>query len=68
MTGEVSQPRFVFLKKSGSSLGVRIFGGNRVGIFVSEIEPMSVASKTEGLRVGDQILEVGYPFFLQLHV
>ncbi|XP_054773689.2 disks large homolog 5-like [Lytechinus pictus] len=51
------QPRFVFLTKCGGSIGIRMYGGNKVGIFVSEIEPMSPASKSDGLLVGDQILE-----------
>ncbi|XP_072165005.1 disks large homolog 5-like [Diadema setosum] len=54
---EAGKPRFVFLKKSGASLGLRIYGGNAVGIFVSEIGDISIANKPDGLRVGDQILE-----------
>lgn len=49
--------RRIYLKNINSSLGVMISGGNAVGIFVSDILPDSVA-KHNGLRVGDQILEV----------
>ncbi|XP_038060075.1 disks large homolog 5-like isoform X2 [Patiria miniata] len=52
-----SEPRFVFLEKSGNSLGVGVFGGNAVGIFVYEVQPDGVAAKPNGLQVGDQILE-----------
>ncbi|XP_070544146.1 disks large homolog 5-like isoform X2 [Ptychodera flava] len=55
-----SEPRFVFLEKpASSSLGIRIVGGNAVGIFVSEIQSDSVANSPDGrgLKQGDQILE-----------
>lgn len=51
------QPRWVFpvLKKSGD-LGVRLVGGNAVGIFIHSVDPDSAAFH-EGLRQADQILE-----------
>ncbi|XP_060746859.1 whirlin isoform X2 [Tachysurus vachellii] len=61
--GEVRQ---VTLKrhKSNEGLGFSIRGGSEhgVGIFVSLVEPGSMAEK-EGLRVGDQILKVNDKVF-----
>ncbi|XP_062867705.1 whirlin isoform X2 [Trichomycterus rosablanca] len=61
--GEVRQ---VTLKrhKSNEGLGFSIRGGSEhgVGIFVSLVEPGSLAEK-EGLRVGDQILKVNDKVF-----
>ena len=45
-------------ERAGGSLGIRMYGGNKVGIFVAEIEPKSPAAKSEGLLIGDQIIEV----------
>uniref|UniRef100_A0A8C4XC10 Whirlin n=1 Tax=Erpetoichthys calabaricus TaxID=27687 RepID=A0A8C4XC10_ERPCA len=59
--GEPLEIRQVCLKrhKSNEGLGFSIRGGSehRVGIYVSLVEPGSLAEK-EGLRVGDQILRV----------
>merc|ERR1719412_2017386 len=51
------EPRLVFpaLKKSGD-LGVRLVGGNAVGIFIHSVDPDSAAYHV-GLRCADQILE-----------
>ncbi len=51
------EPRLVFpmLKKSGD-LGVRLVGGNAVGIFIHSVEAESAAHHS-GLRCADQILE-----------
>lgn len=51
------EPRLVFpmMKKSGD-LGVRLVGGNAVGIFIHSVEPDSAAYHV-GLRCADQILE-----------
>ena len=51
------EPRLVFpaLKKSGD-LGVRLMGGNAVGIFIHSVNPDSAAYAV-GLRCADQILE-----------
>lgn len=51
--------RFV---KDGS-VGLRLIGGNDVGIFVGGIQPNSPAQR-EGMREGDQILQVGLQFLL----
>ncbi|XP_071954116.1 disks large homolog 5-like isoform X2 [Antedon mediterranea] len=51
------EPRFVFLRKLNSSLGISTSGGNTSGIFVSELQAESIANGPDGLRVGDQILE-----------
>jgi hypothetical protein len=50
----------VILKNPGSSenLGFTLIGGNAVGIFVSIVQQNSIASGPNGLRSGDQILEV----------
>ncbi|KAG2469658.1 whirlin isoform X1 [Polypterus senegalus] len=60
-TAPISEIRQVCLKrhKSNEGLGFSIRGGSehRVGIYVSLVEPGSLAEK-EGLRVGDQILKV----------
>ena len=56
------EPRFVFLKKTHShdSLGITVVGGNVTGIFVSEVQLNSIAAGPQGLRCGDQILEVNF--------
>lgn len=60
--------------KKGESVGLRLAGGNDVGIFVAGVLEDSPAAK-EGLEEGDQILRVHYNpslkhhdfiFFLQL--
>lgn len=50
----------MFLKKNNPSdnIGIGLFGGNAVGIFVRDIQSNSIASGPNGLRCGDQILEV----------
>ncbi|XP_074596515.1 tight junction protein 1-like isoform X2 [Brevipalpus obovatus] len=53
MTGE---PRLISFKKEGS-LGIRLTGGNEVGIFVSAVQ-MGSAASIQGLRAGDKILKV----------
>lgn len=45
------------------SVGLRLVGGNDVGIFVGGIQPNSPAQR-EGMREGDQILQVGFLFSL----
>lgn len=44
--------------KKGESVGLRLAGGNDVGIFVAGVLEDSPAAK-EGLEEGDQILRVG---------
>ena len=49
-------PRFISFKKSGS-VGIRLTGGNEVGIFVTAVQPGSPAAQ-QGLQPGDKILKV----------
>ena len=49
-------PRFISFKKDGS-VGIRLTGGNEVGIFVTAVQPGSSAAR-QGLRPGDKILKV----------
>lgn len=57
--------------KKGESVGLRLAGGNDVGIFVAGVLEDSPAAK-EGLEEGDQILRVrcvdklGEPYFFLL--
>lgn len=46
-----------FLKEG--SVGIRLTGGNEVGIFVTAVQPGSPAS-LQGLQPGDKILKVAY--------
>lgn len=46
--------------KKGESVGLRLAGGNDVGIFVAGVLEDSLAAK-EGLEEGDQILRVRVP-------
>lgn len=49
--------------KKGDSVGLRLAGGNDVGIFVAGVLEDSPAAR-EGLEEGDQILRVGgQPWF-----
>ncbi|KAK7081468.1 Tight junction protein ZO-2, partial [Halocaridina rubra] len=52
----VPDPRFVSFKKEGS-VGIRLTGGNEVGIFVTAVQPGSQA-QLQGLIPGDKILKV----------
>ncbi|XP_061732893.1 whirlin isoform X4 [Nerophis ophidion] len=62
----VGEPRQINMKrhKSNEGLGFSIRGGSEhgVGIYVSLVEPGSLAEK-EGLRVGDQIMKVNDKVF-----
>lgn len=49
-------PRFVAFQKEGS-VGIRLIGGNEVGIFVTAVQPNSPAS-LQGLQPADKILKV----------
>ncbi len=51
-----SEPRFISFTKTGS-VGIRLTGGNEVGIFVSAVQPNSPAFD-QGLQPGDKILKV----------
>lgn len=50
----------------GDSVGLRLAGGNDVGIFIAGVQDDS-AAEHEGLRTGDQIMKVGLQAFL-LHL
>ena len=55
---KLCDPRYEFINKPPSQLGIGVMGGNATGIFVRDIQP---DSKAHGhLRPGDQILEVNY--------
>ncbi len=54
--GQLPDPRFISFKKSGS-VGIRLTGGNEVGIFVTAVQPGSPAAQ-QGLQPGDKILKV----------
>lgn len=43
--------------QKGDSVGLRLAGGNDVGIFIAGIQEDSAAEQ-EGLRTGDQIMKV----------
>ncbi|XP_071746238.1 tight junction protein ZO-3 isoform X12 [Lepeophtheirus salmonis] len=49
-------PRYISFQKAGS-VGIRLTGGNDVGIFVTAVQPGSPASQ-KGLQPGDKILKV----------
>lgn len=50
------EPRFISFQKEGS-VGIRVTGGNQVGIFVTAVQPGS-PSALQGLVPGDKILKV----------
>lgn len=52
--------------KKGESVGLRLAGGNDVGIFVAGVLDDSPAAK-EGLEEGDQILRVCYTLSPRQH-
>jgi tight junction protein 1 len=51
-----SEPRYITFQKEGS-VGIRLTGGNEVGIFVTAVQQGSPAS-VQGLIAGDKILKV----------
>lgn len=51
-----TEPRVISFKKEGS-VGIRLTGGNEVGIFVTGVQPGSPAA-VQGLQPGDKILKV----------
>ncbi|XP_050071750.1 uncharacterized protein LOC126559623 [Anopheles maculipalpis] len=51
-----SEPRYITFQKEGS-VGIRLTGGNEVGIFVTAVQQNSPAS-AQGLVTGDKILKV----------
>lgn len=51
-----TEPRFISFQKNGS-VGIRLTGGNEVGIFVSAVQQGSPACE-QGLQPGDKILKV----------
>ncbi|XP_078525190.1 tight junction protein ZO-3 isoform X3 [Lissotriton helveticus] len=60
-TGYSPDARLVQFYKEGS-IGLRLAGGNDVGIFVAAVQPNSPAAR-EGLKEGDQILQVNEASF-----
>ena len=57
-TGEEVRQVALLKPSTSSSLGIGIIGGNASGIFISQIEPESIAALQGGIRIGDHILEV----------
>ncbi|XP_073994050.1 zonula occludens-like protein polychaetoid isoform X3 [Rhodnius prolixus] len=53
---QMPEPRLISFLKEGS-VGIRLTGGNEVGIFVTAVQPGSPAS-LQGLQPGDKILKV----------
>ncbi|KAF6216855.1 hypothetical protein GE061_001205 [Apolygus lucorum] len=53
---QMPEPRLISFLKEGS-VGIRLTGGNEVGIFVTAVQPGSPAA-LEGLQPGDKILKV----------
>lgn len=51
-----SEARLISFRKEGN-VGIRLIGGNQVGIFVTAIQPNSPAA-IEGLKPGDKLLKV----------
>ena len=47
----------------GTSVGLRLIGGNEVGIYVTAIQPNSPAEHS-GVRVGDRIVQVRLCLFV----
>ena len=46
------------------NVGIRLAGGNDVGIFVASVQESSAAAK-KGLRMGDQIMSVSsHPYII----
>ncbi|KAF2358834.1 Guanylate kinase/L-type calcium channel beta subunit [Trinorchestia longiramus] len=54
--GPVPEPRYVSFRKEGS-VGIRLTGGNEVGIFVTAVQPGSQA-QVQGIVPGDKVLKV----------
>lgn len=50
----------------GDSVGLRLAGGNDVGIFVAGIQE-GTSAEQEGLQEGDQILKVGKSSLVSRH-
>ncbi|XP_024082403.1 tight junction protein ZO-1-like [Cimex lectularius] len=53
---KIPEPRLITFLKEGS-VGIRLTGGNEVGIFVTAVQPGSPAA-LQGLQPGDKILKV----------
>ncbi|KAG5672084.1 hypothetical protein PVAND_002240 [Polypedilum vanderplanki] len=56
MQAETTEPRYITFQKEGS-VGIRLTGGNEVGIFVTAVQQNSPASM-QGLVPGDKLLKV----------
>ncbi|KAH9638386.1 hypothetical protein HF086_004188 [Spodoptera exigua] len=61
-----NEPRLISFQKEGS-VGLRLCGGNRSGVFVSGVQPTSPAA-LQGLQPADKILKVsGDSFHIKTH-
>lgn len=56
LAAETTEPRYITFQKEGS-VGIRLTGGNEVGIFVTAVQQNSPASM-QGLVPGDKLLKV----------
>ena len=52
-----SETRYISFLTESSSIGIRLAGGNKYGLFICEIQPNSVADKS-GLFIADRIFSV----------
>lgn len=53
--------------QKGDSVGLRLAGGNDVGIFIAGIQEDSAAEQ-EGLHTGDQIMKVRWNIYNHNHL
>lgn len=66
-TPPICRPNTVMVNfQKGDSVGLRLAGGNDVGIFIASVQEGSPAEE-EGLRIGDQILKVAIPSRTYFH-
>ena len=61
------EPRCIIIKKTTSNLGISLFGGNAVGIFIHSVRDESLTNGPNGLKPGDQILEVLFVLMIINH-
>ncbi len=52
--------------ETSASIGIRLAGGNKYGLFICEIQPNSIADKS-GLFIADRIFSVNSFFAFRIH-